>query len=475
MHDLIATIDGALATWGPHPVLIEVDGNGTITPIPSSELLRRIDGAEHSLRRFGVQRYDVVALFLENSADYIAVLIALWRLGAIPVFAKLEYRRNELTTIFRDIDPDGIITEEHYLPHLKQFYPGRGIIVRRPDGLAAAQPVTRHHVSEETVSGIASINCTYRGCGELLGSMATERQYLHGAKVLQDGLQGNAGESMLYPLPLSHIFTLIGCLLVPLMYGMTGVITRTVHPRVLFDTIHKLEIRHMTAVPEIYRLLARSFRSKRPPESLKTFVSGGSTLEAGECRNFNDIFEVEVLHGFGLTEFTPVSRNVRNESRCGTVGPVCDGVEVSIANPDDEGKGEILVKSDALGLGYYNRPQATRQAFRDGWFHTGDRGFFDGDHLVFDREIKATGKINGVMVDREEIRRTILAATPALDAEVRLQGNSILALLELPEDADIEGEQKRLHKVLPHQLAAYKIPRRLEQRVRPAVGEREEP
>jgi long-chain acyl-CoA synthetase len=263
---------------------------------------------------------------------------------------------------------------------------------------------------------------------------------------------------MLYPLPMSHIFTLIGCILVPLLYGMTGVIARTIHPRVLFSAVENLDIQHLTAVPEIYRLLTRSLRPGHNVTSLKRCVSGGSLLEPDQYDALGSTLDVEVLHGYGLTEFTPVSRNIHGHPRSGTVGPVCDGVEVRIRD------GEILLRSDGLCRGYYNRPQATRHAFRDGWFHTGDQGHFDDNHLVFDREIKRTCKINGVMIDREEVRKTILAASCAVDAEINIDGNSITALLELPEHVDIEEEQERLKAVLHHQLAAYKIPLRMEQR-----------
>ncbi len=455
MSELVQRLDEAIANWGRHPVLMEVDGTGNSVPVTADDLSRLTENHLCLLADGGIRRNDVVALFLENSANFIALVIALMRTGAIPVFAKLEYRRNELNTIFRDIDPDAVIAEKSFLPVLRPFLPGRGVIVGSSGVFTKTQEVTRHHAAPGLSDEVASVNCTYRGYGELLGSMATAEQYLLGARVLQDGLQGNVGEKMLYPLPMSHIFTLIGCILVPLFYGMTGVIARTIHPRVLFSAIERLDIQHMTAVPEIYRLLYRSLRPAHNVSSLKRCVSGGSLLRSDEYEQLKTTLNVEVLHGYGLTEFTPVSRNIHGHARAGTVGPVCTGLDVRVE------AGEILLRSAALCKGYYNRPQATRRAFREGWFHTGDRGHFDGDHLVFEEEIKQTCKVNGVMVDREEIRKTILAASSALDAEVNVDGNSITALLELPEGVDKQEEHERLKAVLPHQLAAYKIPRLL--------------
>ncbi len=462
MSELTERVNEALRAWSDAPVLIEVNGTGGEIPVAAPELTERIAAAASVLTSSGIRRDDVVALFLENSIEFVTILFALISIGAIPVFAKLEYRRVELNTLFLDIDPDAIVTEASHLTILQPYVEGRGVVVLRDHVLSETQGVSRHRAQPGLSEEVASINCTYRGSGELLGSMATHRQYVHGARVLQDGLYGERGERMLYPIPLNHIFTLVGCLFVPLFFGMTGIIARTVHPRVLFATIERLGVHHMTAVPEIYRLLLRSRRESHRHPTLRTFVSGGSHLARGEYEDLALAFSVEVLHGYGLTEFTPVSRNSRGEARGGTVGPVCSGVDVRIESPDGDGRGEILIKSPALCAGYYNRPDATRRAFYGGWFRTGDRGHFDETHLVFDSEIKSTRKLNGVMVDLEEVRRAVVASTDGRVADVIVRGNSLTALLQLTEFVDTESEQRRLLEALKDQIAHYKIPRRVE-------------
>ncbi|MFP4152359.1 MAG: class I adenylate-forming enzyme family protein [Alkalispirochaeta sp.] len=495
MGDLSRRIDDALAGWGTHPVLVEVNGAGESVSVDAPVFRTIVTGIARECTRNGVGPDTKVALFLENSVTTVATIVALIGIGAIPVFAKLEYRRRELTVIFDDIDPDAVIAEEGYLPVLAPFLRGTdeaggyGVTRReigndrygtgdrygqRPRGIATQHagaggvswitPVPGSRRDTRLSDEVVSINCTYRGDGTLLGSMATEKQYLLGAQVLQDGLQAQRGDTMLYPIPMSHIFTLVGCIFVPLFYGITGVIARTVHPRVLFEAIAGYDVNHITAVPEIYRLLLRSKGADRSFPSLRSFVSGGSVLEAEEWESLGREFAVEVLHGYGLTEFTPVSRNIRGASRGGTVGPVCDGLCVEIADPDGEGRGEIRIRGDALGRGYLGNPGATAAAFHDGWFYTGDRGHFEEEHLVFDTELKGTRKINGVIVDLEEVRRAFLAASIAADAEVFVDGNSVVALVEMPESADIEKEEKRIRQILRYQLAPYKIPRRIARR-----------
>jgi len=462
MSELTRRIEESLGRWGTNPVLTELGPRGEIVSVGPEDLQFRIRSMTTILRQGGIDRDTVVALFLSNSIDFVVVILALIYLRAVPVFAKKEYRFIELTTIFRDLSPGAVIAESSFVPMLSPFASGRGLLVREGTGrFTVVNPTS----STSKTSGISdqwvSINCTYRGTGTLVGSLALEKQYLHGAKVLQAGLQSTPGESLLYPLPLSHIFTLVGCLFTPLLYGLTGILATTIHPRVILSSFETLGVNHVTAVPEVYRLLLRSVKEGQKFSSLLTFVSGGSRLEIEEYDELSKAFSVEVLHGYGLTEFTPIARNSRGESRAGTVGRVCDGVEVKIANPDDHGRGEILVQSESMFGGYYNRPEETFLAIRDGWFHTGDQGHFDQDHLVFDWETKNTYKMNGVIVDLEEVRSAVLSATVARDARVIIEGNSIVALLETPLAVDIESEEMRVQEVLKHQIAAYKIPRKI--------------
>lgn len=465
MSELVERIRESLLSWGEAPVLMALRSDGSTISVTAPELLRKRDETAALLRSQGVRRDDVVALFLENSIEYVAVILALLEIRAVPLFAKLEFRRREVMTLFADIDPDAIVAEEAYLPTIAPFLSGRGVLVRSGGGghsgssLKPLASPERHNAQSGISEEAASINCTYRGDGELLGSIATASQYLLGAEVLQAGLQGERGERMLYPIPLSHIFTLVGCLFVPLLKGMTGILAGTVHPRVLFDSFDRLRVNHVTAVPEIYRLLLKAKREDRHFPALRTFVSGGSVLHAGEYDALTRSFSLEVLHGYGLTEFTPVSRNCRGASRPGTVGPVCEGLEVRIDDPDSLGRGEILLRGSALGAGYYNKPHRTRHAYWNGWFATGDSGHFEGEHLVFDGEIKQTRKVNGVMVDLQEVRGAILSATTAADVRVEFGDGGISALLVLAESTDIDKEEKRLRQVLDHQLARYKIPR----------------
>lgn len=454
MSPLYEALLEPLRRWSWGPVAIELSGDGEETWLDARELLIRVDAAAGTLQEAGVRPGVPVALFLDNSLDFLVVLFALFKLEAVPVIGKVEYRSLELSEIFRNADPPVVVAQENLFPHLAPFLSGRTVLSGVPRGVRTVERGEMPSRPLETGGAVASINYTYRGLGYPLGAMLSPEQYLHGARVLQDGLQGEPGEKMFFSIPMTHIFTLVGCILVPILYGMPMVIARTIHPRRTFDAIERLQVSHITAVPELYRLLLRTRDPDRGLSSLKAFVSGGSYLDPEEQAALCESFGIEVLHGYGLTEFTPVSRNVRNRSRAGTVGPLCEGVGCRIAED-----GEILIRTGSMRMEYYRRPEESAAAREGEWFRTGDAGYISDGHLHFDHEIKRTCKVNGLLVDLEEVRKAILLHPEVHEATVERSEGALFARIETASTADDGSLPRELRNFLRERIATYKIPK----------------
>ena len=402
MH-IIEDVFRALDEWGEHPVFIQWLSHQKPVYTGPEEFRQKIDQTAQIFEKAGIENNFLVPVFLENSLDFICCFLGLAKIGAKPIPVKLEYRKIELDEIFKNSQPQAVIAEASHLKILEPYLSQR-IAIKREDGNLKLHQKTTGKIKPAEISGeIASINYTYRGYGYPIGAMVPHVQYIHGAKVLQAGLQADPKERMLIVLPMSHIFTLVGCIFVPLLHGVTSVIANTMHPRKIFEIIRQFDINHITAVPEIYLLLERFKDTAGKLPSLKVFVSGGSSLSPEDYYRIKEAFSIDLLHGYGLTEFTPASRNMRGEARAGTVGPLCEGVECRISSKDKNKAGEILLKTANMFRGYYKYPEITQEAFDGDWFKTGDIGKIADGHLIFEYEKKATRKVNGNMVDLKEL------------------------------------------------------------------------
>ena len=116
---------------------------------------------------------------------------------------------------------------------------------------------------------------------------------------------------------------------------------------------------------------------------LRMIIEGGAAADPVISKAFNSL-GVMVLQGYGLTETAPVivAENP-NERRLGSVGKPMLNDTVEIANPDANGVGDIRVKGPNVMLGYYEMPEQTEEVLRDGYFYTGDLGYFDKDGYLF--------------------------------------------------------------------------------------------
>ena len=128
---------------------------------------------------------------------------------------------------------------------------------------------------------------------------------------------------------------------------------------------------------------------------LRMVLYGAASLDKDTIIGLNN-FGINSIQGYGLTETSPVlTAEAENRHKPGSIGYPLDNVEIKIDNPDKEGVGEILAKGPNIMLGYYKNEKKTKEAFKDGWFRTGDYGYIDGDGFIF-----MTGRKNDIIVLR---------------------------------------------------------------------------
>ena len=143
--------------------------------------------------------------------------------------------------------------------------------------------------------------------------------------------------------------------------------------------------------------------------NIRLFVNGAAGIDPEVEKGFNDL-GFRLIQGYGLTETAPIiSSGTDNHYRIGSVGQVYPSLEVRIANPDEEGIGEIQVKGPSVMIGYYNDDEANKKSFVDGYFRTGDLGYLDEDGYLFisGREKSVIVLKNGKNVFPEELENLV--------------------------------------------------------------------
>lgn len=192
--------------------------------------------------------------------------------------------------------------------------------------------------------------------------------------------------------------------------------------------------------------------------NLKLLVSGGAPLDTKYILGLRD-FGITVLNGYGITECSPIVSVNRNKYyRDGSIGPVLPCCDVKIFEPDEKGHGEIYVKGDNVMLGYYKNEQATKEAFDDGWFKTGDYGYLDKDGFLFisGRKKNLIVLSNGKNVYPEEVEAALLNHIPyIIETVVYADENTIIAevFLDTENDPDcasrVDNDVVMLNRMLP--------------------------
>jgi len=449
-----------LQQWGEHPCILECSPGAYPRGINARQLLEEVEDLAKQLRTWGIGKRQLVPIFLENSIDYIQAFLALLSLEAVPVIVKQDYRKLELDEIFSNAQPQAVITEDHHTDILRDYLQHKLVIGRRERGFRLIQSRTDSEVQAEIPEGIASINYTYRGYGYPLGALVPHSQYLQGALGFQNCVRCQAGEALLAILPFSHIFSLVGCILVPLLFRLTTVISRSISPRSVFSSIREHGISYVVSIPEILSMLSRLVDTELRFPSLQLLISGGSLLRPEDHKLIADTFGVELLHGYGLTEFTPVAGNLRGQSRYGTIGLPCGTLQVELDCTREGQHGEILLRSPNMFKSYFQRPMETRESISNGWFRTGDLAYYEDGHLVFTREHKKTRKVYGNMVDLEEVRRAVLQADGLEEAHIECIDNAVVAHLGIPGSVDLAQKTSDLRRVLRKLISEYKIPKK---------------
>src|SRR5262249_54377467 len=242
-------------------------------------------------------------------------------------------------------------------------------------------------------------------------------------------------------------------------------------PGTALDLIERFRCTGIWGLPALLQFVVEE-QARRPRDvsSLRNAGAGGDTVPAALQRRFQEVFAVQLREGYALTESCPVTFNRLAEVHIGSIGPPAPGVEVRLVDrhgydvPKGEA-GEILVRSPANCVGYWNDTAATACLFEDDWLHTGDLATCDEDgYYWFRGRLKQLIIRGGSNISPQEVEEALLQHPAVLEAGVvgaphSVYGEVPVAGVALRAGHAVNEDQLRAHaRTL---LADYKLPERI--------------
>lgn len=395
--------------------------------------------------RIGVQAGDDrVAIILENGLDWIESYLALTGVSiqVVPLDPKL--RADEVAYILNNSEVSTVITDLRHRELLETILPSLPKIQRvvfTEDARETYEPIDGRTcynldaIRKQFASGalsfydthpvapqdVASIIYTSGTTGQPKGAMLTHNNFCSDVEAALNMLKNLATttDNLLVVLPLFHSFSFLANLVLPIhcaagMFFVQSLRTISEDAKVLRPTIIMAvpllvekfldKINAKVKAHPVTRLLLKIGLEKLVGKGvlkglggrLRLFVVGGAPCPTHILQGFKRL-GIVVLEGYGLTECSPVvSINPMEAPRMGTIGKQIANIEIRIAEPNEQGVGELQVRGPIVMKGYFKNIEATREAFDGDWLKTGDLASMDADKYITIR-----GRKKALIVNRE--------------------------------------------------------------------------
>jgi fatty-acyl-CoA synthase len=456
-----------------------------------AELNNTVNRTANALALRGVSRGDRVGLFSHNNDDYVVACVALARLGAVAVPVNFMLRAAEVAFILGHSGASGLIADDTLAEvaqeaietadlsdsmRIRAVIGGEGrdravdweSFMTWTEHDDAAEPEVA--VGDDDVLQLMYTSGTEsRPKGVMMTSRSLITQY---ASCIIDG-RYQPGDVEIHALPLFHVAAQ-HCFLMPGLYiGATNVILDGPDPATLLKTVEQEKVTKLFCPPTVWiGLLRHPDFDTRDLSSLRKGYYGASIMPVEVIKELRlRLPDMDLFNYYGQTEMSAVALVLPPEDqveKAGSAGRCALNVETMLVDSEDKPvpcgvEGEIVHRSPHTTLGYWNDPDKTAEAFRNGWFHSGDIGVMDTDGYitVVDR-MKDMIKTGGENVAGREVEE--LLYEHASIAEVAVFGIPHPKWIEAVVAAVVPRQGQRidtgeLAAFCRRKLAAYKAPK----------------
>jgi long-chain acyl-CoA synthetase len=464
-------VEGAARGGGDAPAVRL--GGATVT---YDELIDRSARLATLLLEHGLERGDRVGVMLPNVPEFPIVYYGVLRAGGIAVPMNVLLKRREIAFYLEDSGAKMLLAWHGFLDEARggADEAGTELIGVEPEAFAATldglEPAAE--IVDTDAEDTAVILYTSGTTGKPKGAELSHRNLDENSEIIsRTTLLINPGDVVLGALPLFHTFGQTVAMNASMRVGACLTLVPKFDPGEALATIERDGVSHFYGVPTMYgALLHHPEREKYDASTLRLCKTGGASMPVEVLHGFEKAFDTDLIEGYGLSETSPVasSGHPGQVRKPGSIGTPIEKVEMRIVDEDGNevprGEvGEIAIRGHNIMKGYWNRPDATAEAIRDGWFHSGDLGREDEDGFFFVVDRKKDMIIRGgynvypreveeLLYEHPQIREAAVLGVPHPE-----WGEEVGAAVVLEPGEDLSPEE--ISAWVRERIAAYKYPR----------------
>jgi long-chain acyl-CoA synthetase len=413
-----------------------------------------VNRAANMLSAHGVAKGDVVSLLMPNSAEYVIAYFACFKIGALAGPVNSLLKAEEMAYVVGNSETKLLLYNSEFAPQVEEI---------RGELHALESSVVFDDESEATrefadapgdwrATQIASddeaiIIYTSGTTGKPKGCLLTHANLLANARQIVEWLGFTEDDRLLTIMPLFHMNAVSVTTMSALHAGGSTVVSPRFSASRFWQIISDFQITSFGSVATMLSMLLATYPEGVPArfstEQLRFAMCGSAPVPAEVLRRFEETFGCLVIEGYGLSEST--CRSTFNppdaRRRAGSCG-LSIGNEMRVVDEEDEevptgAEGEIVMRGENVFKAYFRNEEATRRAFRGGWFHTGDVGYRDGEGFfyIIDRKsdmiIRGGENIYPREIDELLYKHPAVAEAAAFGVPDELYGEEVAAFVVL--------------------------------------------
>ena len=417
-----------------------------------------------------------IAFIVDPSFEYTAVQWGIWRAGGIAVPLCVLHPLPSMKYVVDDTSASTLIADENYMDFVRPLEKECGISLLSLNELLMDKEVDLPIIASQRRAMILYTSGT---TSKPKGVVSTHRHIEAQIKTLVEAWRWEEEDYILNVLPLHHVHGIINVMSCALWAGACCEFLPKFDASQVWQKIKQGMLTLFMGVPTMYYQLVNYWESCQAQEQkqlskaasgLRLMVSGSAALPVSIMEKWKKITSHTLLERYGMTEIgMGLSNSYTGERRAGHVGLPLPGVELKLVDSEfeevaDGNSGEILIKGPSVFQEYWNKPEATKEAFTDdGWFKTGDTAVFnEGSYKILGRNSVDIIKSGGYKISALEIEDVLRKHPEIADCAVvgipdEEWGEIVAAgLITITNQIQLEELSTWLKQYLP----AYKLPRK---------------